>query len=469
MMASSDEQNNRLGMPLGLFVAVRALPVGLLLLCLAGSGLYYHYAQVTEDYRSQHHENTSEHIHTTLVSTLEGTVNQLSEIAGNAIFRNAIVDVERRDEYVPLFLKSLSLAGFSDVPIVLADYKGRLLFANDVPEAQRLLEQTGWQETALRNAQEYVAWGVDGLFVAEPVVVYGSAEAVLMAKLQPAHLESLFKLLAGKDDFLLANDDNIIVYSSLPEQFQTGEIFADRSLPGWHVHVGKTIKRLQFQVFTLENLTERNAFENQLVMLLGLAIVGLLVTAAGIIVATGRGVTGSVQQLSRTFTSILASSAAQLNIRAEVRSNAPRELNNLVLQFNDLIAKVDASTTSKDEVSAILRCLSEMLVVTDAEGAVTWSNKSYHNFLTAIDCVLTGDFHEKSLWHSFSADEDHIVVEVPYPLLHLEGQGRVIIIYWSRAILFNEQGERKGYIYTGQDITQMREVEEDLKEKQIIS
>lgn len=466
MTASDDRQANRLGMPLGVFVAVRALPVGLILLCLAGAGLFYHFSQVTENYRLEHHAFTSEHINTTLASALEGTVNQLRDIAENEIFRNAIVDLERRNDYVPLFLKSLTLAGFSDVPMALTDYKGRLLFANDVEGAGALVQQSGWQEITLEKSKEYVSWSVDGLLVAEPVIVYGLSEAALVGRLQPEHLENLFKLLSVQDEFILTDESNTIVYSSVPNDFNINASLDDLDLSGWYVHAGKSNERLNIRVYTVENLGERNAFESQLVMMLGLAIFGLLVTAAGIIVATGRGVTGSVQRLSDTFSSILASSTAELSIRAQVRKNAPRELNDLALHFNELIEKVDDSTTSKDEVSAILRCLTEILVVTTPDGTVTWSNKTYENFLDMIGREATGSFYEKELWLGRADDEDHVTIEVPYPTDHPESQERVIIVYWSRAILFDEQGNQQGYIYTGQDITQMRKVEHDLKQKQ---
>jgi hypothetical protein len=215
------------------FAAIRALPVMAVLMSFATAGLLLYMAEITEDYHQEKHKLIAEHIHGTLV----GTVSQLQKISGDEIFNNAIVDNELRADYVPLYLKSIALAGLRDVPVMLADYKGRVLFDNGAPGMRPLLKSEKWQKAALDRGEEYVTWEADGLLIAEPVLVYGQTEAVLVAKLSQDHLRQLLYLLSLETDYALTDDNNTIVYIIVPEILPINTDISTAKPEGWYVVV----------------------------------------------------------------------------------------------------------------------------------------------------------------------------------------------------------------------------------------
>ena len=52
------------------------------------------------------------------------TTRQLADLAGNDIIINALIDFEQRDNYLPMFFRSLSLTQAKRVEFALFDYAG---------------------------------------------------------------------------------------------------------------------------------------------------------------------------------------------------------------------------------------------------------------------------------------------------------------------------------------------------------
>ena len=52
------------------------------------------------------------------------TTRQLADLAANDIIINALVDIERRDSYLPMFFRSLNLTQAKSVEFALFDFAG---------------------------------------------------------------------------------------------------------------------------------------------------------------------------------------------------------------------------------------------------------------------------------------------------------------------------------------------------------
>ncbi len=122
---------------------------------------------------------------------LEHLVTTIRDLAGNDLIVNGLIDPNAKTHYLKPFLRSAAIKGFSDLSIVLTDYKGRPIVGRgaDIWEPSDL---TKWNEK-VNQEQLLLALNHGGLVVGVPVYIGHLVEGMLVVQLT---LEQLNQLLS---------------------------------------------------------------------------------------------------------------------------------------------------------------------------------------------------------------------------------------------------------------------------------
>jgi signal transduction histidine kinase len=172
-------------------VALRVLPTATLVLLLIWVTVGHvsdHVFQAEVDAKLRQQAESQAIIAKTRLETLVTTVKDL---ASNDLIVNGLIDPNAETHYLKPFLRSTAIEGFSDIPIVLTDYKGRPIVGRgtDVWEPSDL---TRWNE---KVSQEQLLLSLDegALVVGVPVYIGHLVEGMLVVQFSP---EQLGKLLS---------------------------------------------------------------------------------------------------------------------------------------------------------------------------------------------------------------------------------------------------------------------------------
>ena len=119
------------------------------------------------------------------------TTRQLADLAANDIIINALVDIERRDSYLPMFFRSLNLTQAKSVEFALFDFAGNRVIDKNwnatIPESL----SSAWRQQTLGSSNTFSSVSQYGVLISVPVLLKGVAEGALVM-----YVDSLQSLLA---------------------------------------------------------------------------------------------------------------------------------------------------------------------------------------------------------------------------------------------------------------------------------
>lgn len=171
----------------------------------------------------------------TAIERFENLVTTISDLANNDLVVNGLIDPNAEESYLKPFFRSFAIEGFSDVPVLLTDYRGRPITGKYI---------TNWSIADLTRWNRHVAEGSpilalheQWLVVAVPVYISNLVEGMLVVKLAPQQLDQLLEPVVGDGtiDIVLSNADT-------PDQVQAAEpttqssLTAQAKLPLPHSH-----------------------------------------------------------------------------------------------------------------------------------------------------------------------------------------------------------------------------------------
>ncbi len=456
------------------FLALRTIPMGILMAVLLSLGLLSYSNTINKIEQNAFHDTVGEYFHDAIEKTIKDTVTRIEEIAQNDLVINALIDTDQRDQYLPLYLRSLTVSGYQE-PIYITDYRGNLITDNGLKKAN--FEQLGTSWRAIyESGQTYVKLEEDGLIIASPILLSSSPEGGIITRVSTHNLNDLLYLKSKKMDFLLLKEDQTVLYSSEQEAFTTGMKLIQSDYTDWKFKSHQKISPLNLTLITALHDQHAHTLLHKLYAAIGIAIIGLGFAVGGVISLTSRRLSMTLNNLSSTIEALNKSDSDHLDERVFIDENDPIELTTLANQFNQMLEKLDNTTTSKQQVTHIINSLSELLVVTDTEGHITQENPNFQHFIQQIQLNLPTDFQQsgitsihtlKSLfeekdWHSlFSISSNINLLEKEYELKN--SGDSALLIQWRRSELINDNGTIIGFIFTGQDITSIRQAESELK------
>jgi hypothetical protein len=120
---------------------------------------------------------------------LQGLVSTIQDLARNDLIINGLINSNAESSYLKPFLRSITIDGHADTPIVLTDYRGRTLAGRSV-DVWRGDDLLRWNDEVSQK-RPVIELNDDGLQVAVPVQIGNFVEGMLAAQFSPKRLEQL--------------------------------------------------------------------------------------------------------------------------------------------------------------------------------------------------------------------------------------------------------------------------------------
>ena len=264
---------------------------------------------------------------------------QALALATNDLIINGLIDTLERDRYLPLFFRSLSLAGTTDGRIVLRDFKGREILSNQHEE------QTALSYESLESLSEgltVMSLTPSGLFVAVPVMIHGLMEGALTVSVSLSELATLLDLESLDMDVALVAGGKLLLSSTgYRKHWESGGIpsHEDRLMT-----VRTLLEDSGVEMFVGRDRDQAMAPVRQLARhMLGTGLAGVFALIAAIFAATRLAVR-EVNRLGDAVKGIVSHS----DLQRRVEPSGPRELRELSLAFNRTLEDLERTTISRE-------------------------------------------------------------------------------------------------------------------------
>lgn len=174
---------------------------------------------------------------TTYQANLDQRLTSLKQevynLSTNDLIINALIDFEVRDEYLPVFFRSLQLSAGASSSILFTDFAGNIITTNEAQSYHSLSVKPQWQSQVLEHGETFVEIRPDGIFIAYPVFYAELPEGALLV-FRPNTHEVLNSILAGLPselEYLLLDQSEHVLYSSDGLRFEPDQLFSPAKLP----------------------------------------------------------------------------------------------------------------------------------------------------------------------------------------------------------------------------------------------
>ncbi|NNG05546.1 MAG: PAS domain S-box protein [Inquilinus sp.] len=446
-------------------VLLRVLPVAVLVLV----GVWYAASVVTERTVAAEVRGAIERDAARLADSLAAELHILTDaataLAGNDLIVNGLADTVERNNYLPTMFRSMRMPGPGGAAITLTDYRGRVIIDNgqgrsyeNAPWFQAVM----WGETITRIAR-------DGMLIAAPVIYEGLPEGAIIVEFDARELASILAVGGQADAYFVVDQNYSVLYGSNPDLAQVGAALDAGQLVGW-VRTIVAIPDTPGIALLVATAPERAMAP--VVGVRGIALLALICTIGALtagIVLTAYLTTRPLIEFASSIRGI--GGAAHLSQRVKPRGSA--EFRDLARSFNDMIERLQETTTSRDEFDNILNSMSEMLVAVDRSGCVRTVNRAACQLLSYDRDEMIG----RQIGEFFLPPaENRGLINVRGR--RLQGQrtsaetiavtctGKTIPILLSSTVMKGGDHTAAGAIYIALDISERKSAETELQKTQ---
>ncbi len=358
--------------PLSAYVLWRVLPIAVAAMAAIGLTVLWTTQKVVEESVQERLRQASDQIAQLVDERLFTIVEQARVLAGNDLIVNGLIDAQSREDYLPIFFKSLRLGG-ATARISLVDYKGREILANKArggPDIHR----SPWNNM-LSAGKEVRYLGTDGLIVAVPIIVYGLPEGAIVASFPPEVTHNMFDIKAVNLEISLHNSVGDTIYASLKSDTgQAVDIFSREDM----VTTRSVLRFLRGGwISTGEKKSTAYAAIHQLRLFLFYVTLAALAAVVAASVISTYLAAGQLRRLSNAFSKI----NTREDFERRIDVSGPQEIRDLSGSFNDMLEALKQTTTSRSYLDTVLNSISEMLFTTMPGGEVITMNAAAKAFL----------------------------------------------------------------------------------------
>jgi len=430
--------------------------VGLLLSVLI-TGAAVAFLMTQSSLQKNHHtslKNFEANLHQRILSLRQEVYN----LSANDLIINALIDHEVRDEYLPVFFRSLQLSAGPKASILFTDFAGTVISTNESDSYENLADKPAWQSRVLEDGEAYFEIRPDGIIIAYPVFYSEHPEGALLVYLPNTHkvLDSIRAGLPDELHYLLLDQNSTTLYSSDNERFPTNTVFAADQYPQWHHQT------FSFQKYQLVSLQQSWAAYRNLIWLFSFALAALIVVFSGTFFSI-RIATRTAAESIKSLQDSLSNSGGSLN-QISTELDDVNEVADLKVSYNKLISALDLTSQSLSKFEGIIHSLNDYLVVTDRQFELLLSNSQFskfseqfgqhveHSFLTLLPAQLLRANPE-----SLSAERHYLLEDNAPPSRQT--------IEWVRTDYNSPEGERLGFVFVGNDLTETLAIRAELEIK----
>jgi hypothetical protein len=295
---------------------------------------------------------------------LQNVVDTAQALAANDLVINSLIDLTDRERYIPTLFQSLGIPGSTRARVSLVDYRGRPI-ASNAPGLDH--SDKGWIPNVM-GGHELIRTDAGGMIVAVPILFEKLAEGMILVELDARGFADLVALPVQADGYAITTFDGSTVYTSadtlLPAKGpEDGP--GDRSeswmsvstliagFPNLSLVIGDRMATV------LVPIERQETFFLVAILLSIVAVgVGIFVTAIKVVIPIRQFISG-VENVS---------SSADLGYRIEPFGT--EEFRKLTGSFNNMLADIESTTTSRDYTDGILNSMNEFMLVVSDDGRI---------------------------------------------------------------------------------------------------
>ncbi|WP_334050932.1 ATP-binding protein [Alteromonas gracilis] len=376
------------------------------------------------------------------------TTRQLADLAANDIIINALVDFEQRDNYLPMFFRSLNLTQAESVEFALFDFAGKRIIDKNwnatLPESL----SNAWRQQTLGSSNTFSSVSKYGVLISVPVLLRGVAEGALVM-----YVDSLQSLLAPYPRLtnqLVTDKEGNVLFSSEPMLIAPGINFSDFDTKGYAI---KQASWANLNLYSVKpTITAYRGLAWTGIVLVTM-IAGFVFIILHMVSMTGALAERTLSQLYKGIKNTLNSEDKKPLV--EEKQVEAKELADIRDAFDKLIWDLTEVSLSNEQFSNVIESMGDMLVVVDQNNDILLSNKRFDDFCDS----QYGDKKSilKSITHKLASVQNK-------ELKHFSvKEGKELYIQWTKTSLWDANGNIRGDIFVGSDETEQRSLESHVK------
>lgn len=379
--------------------------------------------------------------------TLNDTTRQLSDLAANDIIINALIDIEQRESYLPMFFRSLNLTHSRNVSFALFDFSGAIIIDKNwhANLPQNIVQ--AWQERTLGASQTYYSVSKHGVLFSVPVLLNNAAEGALVM-----HVDSLQSLLAPYPRLtnqVVTDSNGVILFGSDTSLFPPYVSLSQLDTDGFST---QTAQWGNLSLYSIQPFSTAYRTLSWSGLVLVSMIGGMLIISLHIVRTTG---VLAEDTLSRLYTDIVN----RLNNKPSQASSAPvrdaRELVKIKTAFDKLLSDLTKASLSNEQFSDVIDSIGDLLVVVDSSNKILLRNRRFDKF---------SQQQSEAVETTVAYVVDRLEHEASVELAHFASTpDKQRFIRWSKTALKDANGKVRGSIYIGVDNTSQRALESNVK------
>jgi len=383
-------------------------------------------------------------------------------IAGNELIINGVVDTVETEGYIETFFQSIRIPGPEGARIGLTDYRGR-------PIASNGLQVSGFDPELLDSVmagQTVLELTGSRLTILAPVLYQGAPEGTVFIVYEEEQLAGVLAIGNSGEATAIVDGRGEVIYTTNLAFALIGEAYNPSKHPGW---LENLVEVPGFAEFSLVSATHsQNAFvavsRFKRIMLLAVAF-GIVAVLGGIYWATYLA-TRPLAEFTRSISKITGTG----DLSNRIDAWGPIEFRSLARSFNEMISRLENTTTSRNRVDKILASMNDMLIVTDRNGRIESANQAACEALKQQEAEIIG-VDIRAVFKSAKSDDDIHLIE-PASLLRsprtieavcIASDSEEIPVHVSGAVMMRDSGQDYDCIYVALDVSERRKAEETIR------
>ncbi|WP_218352190.1 hybrid sensor histidine kinase/response regulator [Alteromonas lipotrueiana] len=407
-----------------------------LLICTAV--VYFAHQQVSSS-QQQYIDN----LRTDINFSVRDTLLLLESIAGNDLVVNSFIDLEQRDNYLPLFFRTLRLSRATDVSLALFDFSGQPIISKNWQNTVPPEINTLWHAPTLQQGQQFWQMYEYGMVMAVPVHISASIEGALVF-----YVKDIGQLLNKRENSatqIIVGPGNKVLYSTQPDEVAPLSVFLPDQYPYSTVHSS------QWQNLTLYSLSPIPQAYGAVLWLIAVLLLSIIATLAVSLHSVNRAARLTANTLDALYKSILVRMQQTTVIHSGSPKDEPAELAQIRSAFDNLAANLMTITLSNKQFANVIDSLEELLVVLDNHNTMVTCNQRYARVAEQFNLGATELQRISGYLAQTSKTLDATYTDVAVP--------RKITIKWALLPFVNDKKEVIGTILVGNDVSHQRDLE----------
>ena len=266
-------------------------------------------------------------------------------VARNDLIVNSLIDLTAREIYLPPFFNSLKIPGFPEAIIRMTDYRGRPIASNN-------WNNTGYQDqpwyAEVMKGHRHISVSPEIIRIATPIQYFGKTEGAVTVEFEPEVFRRIPALqsFSGRITMEDGQGRRLFAVDASPSEKSAGRTDA---VLGTYRHALPHFSDIT-AVYTPAvdaAFTQLEGLDN---FMIGALVVNLLSLLSGVLL-NARIVSAPLKRFAARITAITASK----NLNAAIDEEGPSEYRTVARAFNILLAELQTSTISRQQLEHIIK------------------------------------------------------------------------------------------------------------------